>query len=746
MLLLDADQQMIEGVQVFADHADPNQFWFCNMQPRLVEAMPGRKAFSLIRYRTEERTSGGFLSFECDLSVDRGVIERITSRLRRFCPGRPKLSPIPFTEGTVQCVVLDLQGSGGTDATTTTDTGETPAVRVVEQILGATKPSLLGDNNAVFGVTLSEEGAAIVEAAIRDGNMPIGIIYDLTFSGMLRALGVKITAELERVHTHFSTSAEGQVAMLRADIDAGFEKLVQDGAITIEVTDADTSDGSKSDERVKWALDFFKDNLLQDWFKPTLTPGTLAGTSASSASLESVRTLGAQLRPPQPELTPPLAEGEDAPAQEARETGPNPAEGTGAEESGNSSDEPDAAAAQETGNPAEGTGFPATPSTEAARSAGNVAAGQSALRNASEGEGDVVAAFAMRTIRQEERKKMVLDYSRSQAVTRTCAPQGQLTDLLGPFDLDRHITLVDTDDAFLAELSVEVDAPFDFTRIGLSRADVALTYGDRSNPETVKEDDFVFKTGGDAVETFTTFLGEDLSRTFELEVQYHFSPDNDWQGETFSYDLPAEQTEDERLHLNPHDHLKFLDIEIAPDELDGGAVKKVEVFLDYEASSGWQASHHVTVKASSEPQRWKVRQLASDVEPYSYRLVYHMIDGGTREVGPVITTATQVPVPNPFPAMLDLLFFPAYNPGDYRRVLLQVQYEDAANSYRRQERIVVEPDAMDVPFKLSVLDPTIKSFTYSATFVGQDGRIARTAPVTTDETMVSILEPEAEEV
>ncbi len=742
MLLLDTDQQMIEGVQIFADHADPNQFWFCNMQPRLVEAMPGRKAFSLIRYRTEERTSGGFLSFECDLSVDRGVLERIKSSLRRFCPDRPKLSPIPFTEGTVQCVVLDLQGSGGTSAG---DNAGGEGIRVVEQILGSTKPSLLGENNAVFGVTLSEEGAAIVEAAIRDGTMPIGIIYDLTFSGMLRALGVKITAELERVHTHFSVAAEGQVAMLRADIDAGFEKLVQDGAIKIEITDADTSDGSKSDERVNWALNFFKDNLLQDWFKPTLTPGTLAGTSANSASLETVRTLGQQLRPPQPELSPPLQEGEDAPEPEQRDTGPNPAAGTGSEETDSSRD-PDANAARETGNPAEGTGFPADSSTEAARSAGNVAAGQNALRNASEGEGDVVAAFAMRAIRQEERKTLVLDYSRSQAITRTCAPQGQLVDLLGPFDLDRHITLVDTDDAFLAELSVEVDAPFDFARIGLSRADVALTYGDRDDPETVKEEDFVFKTGGDEVKTFTTFLGEDLDRTFELQVQYHFSPDNDWRGETFSYDLPAERTEDERLHLNPHNHLKFLDVVIALDELDAGAVKKVEVFLDYEASSGWKTSHHIVVKAASEPQHWKIRQFTEEVEPFSYQLIYHMVDGGTREVGPVTTTATQVPVPNPFPAMLDLLFFPAYDPSQYRRVLLQVQYEDAANNYRRQERIVVDADALDVPLKLSILDPTNQSFTYSATFVGTDGRIARTAPVTTDETMVSILEPEAEEV
>lgn len=743
MLLLDADQRMIEGVTVYGDHSDPNQFWYCNMQPRLVEATPGRKAFSLIRYRTEERTSGGFLSFECDLSVDQSTLNRIQSRLRRYCRGRPKLAPIPFTEGTVQCVVLDIQGGGGTEAGAAE--GERQ-FRAVERVLGATKPSLLGDNNAVFSLTLSEEGAAIVEAAIRDGNMPIGIIYDLTFSGMLRALGVKITANLERVHTHFSTAAEGQVAMLRADIDAGFEKLVQDGAITIDITDASgEAEGEGAEDRAKWALDFFKDQLLQDWFKPTLTPGALQGGMAASAGLESVRTLGEQLKPPQPELTPPLAEGEEAPETEERDTGPNPAEGTGTEETGSGGTDADAAAAQETDNPAAGTGFPAESSAAAAGAAGTVAAGQNTVRDASDGDANVIAAFAMKAIRQEERKTLVVEYNRAMAVTRSCAPQGQLTDLLGPFDLDRHITLVDTDDPFLSELSVEVDAPFDFTRIGLSRADVDLAYGNPAKPETIKGADFVFKQGGDEVRTFTTFLGEDLDRSFRVGVQYHFSPDNDWLGETFSYELPAEQTEDERLHLNPHSHLKFLDVVVAPDELDGGAVKKVDVELEYVASTGWTTKRLLTVKADSEAQHWRVRQEAIAVEPFTYKLVYHMVDGGTREVGPISTTATQVPVPNPFPGLLDLLFFPAYDQEAFRRVLLEVSYVDAGNNYTRRERIAVGKEDFEVPLKLSILDPALTTFTYTATFVGNDGRIARTDPITTDETMVSILEPEVEE-
>ncbi|MGO4781183.1 hypothetical protein AB4084_37445, partial [Lysobacter sp. 2RAB21] len=63
-------------------------------------------------------------------------------------------------------------------------------------------------------------------------------------------------------------------------VDAAFESLVQNGVIDIQVeafTDAD----DKRDQE-KWALDFFKEDLLSKWFEPTLVPGKLATDAANA--------------------------------------------------------------------------------------------------------------------------------------------------------------------------------------------------------------------------------------------------------------------------------------------------------------------------------------------------------------------------------------------------------------------------------------------------------------------------------
>ncbi len=51
-----------------------------------------------------------------------------------------------------------------------------------------------------------------------------------------------------------------------------FEKLKQDGVITVKVINF--TDAADEADKEKWALDFFKQNLLQQWFQPTLAPVT----------------------------------------------------------------------------------------------------------------------------------------------------------------------------------------------------------------------------------------------------------------------------------------------------------------------------------------------------------------------------------------------------------------------------------------------------------------------------------------
>ena len=278
MLLLNSPRTLVvDNITVFPDHADENQFWVLPGPVQLARRASDQRAqFTFIKYKPAAVEAGvkggGFLMFEVNLHLDPATERRILNRLSALAP-QPRLSLVQFDEGTVQCIALNLQGSGGTEAAP----APAGAFRAVEKILGATVPSLQGDNSAAFSLTLDQEGAIILEQAFTQGTTPIGVIYDLKFTGIRPALEVTITADMERVFQQFSASLTGQIYWLRATIEAALEKLVQDQVIQIKVINF-TTEGDRKDKE-KWALDFFKDHLLTQWFTPTLNPGKIAGDS-----------------------------------------------------------------------------------------------------------------------------------------------------------------------------------------------------------------------------------------------------------------------------------------------------------------------------------------------------------------------------------------------------------------------------------------------------------------------------------
>lgn len=276
----------LEGVTVYADHADPDQFWVLPRPVQLARRDDGQAAFTFIKYKPAAveggAKGGGFLTFETNLRLDPDTERRILSRLSSLTRGKPRLTVVPFHQGTVQCIALNVQGSGGT----TTPPAGPGSFNAVEKILGASVPTLDADNTAAFSLTLSEKGATTLKDAFEEEATPVGVLYNLTYTGLRPALSAKITADFERIYDQFAVSVEGQIYFLRGTIEAGLEWLVQNGAIRIEVTDFI---GEKDrEEKEKWALDLFKDQLLADWFRPTLTPGQVVGGLPDAGTTSSL--------------------------------------------------------------------------------------------------------------------------------------------------------------------------------------------------------------------------------------------------------------------------------------------------------------------------------------------------------------------------------------------------------------------------------------------------------------------------
>ncbi|MCP8937642.1 hypothetical protein NK718_03885 [Alsobacter sp. SYSU M60028] len=296
MLQFGSDTLTVDGVTVFRDHANPRQFWYLPAPVDIARRQPdNRAAFTLISWKPADAAGGtkggGFLTLESTLRLPRATEQKILAAVRALVPsGEPILTATPFDSGTVRCVALDLEGGGGTRAQDPPGT-----FRAVEAISGATTPSMAGDNTAAFSLTLTQEGATILKQAFEQGTTPVGVIYDLKYTGLRPSLQIKITADYEKIFQHFSAGLEAQVYWFRAGIDAGFESLVANGAITIEVINF--SNAADRETKEKWALDFFKQDLLAKWFEPTLTPADIESRMAKPEALDAVMTRLKSMQP-----------------------------------------------------------------------------------------------------------------------------------------------------------------------------------------------------------------------------------------------------------------------------------------------------------------------------------------------------------------------------------------------------------------------------------------------------------------
>jgi hypothetical protein len=1017
MLLLNSSKTItVDGVTVFPDHADEDQFWYLPAPVRLARRPEDDRAkFTLIKYKPAAVAAGvkggGFLMFEVNLTLDAATERRIRSRLSGIARGEPRLTVVPFDEGTVQCIALNLQGSGGTEA----GQAREGTFNAVEKILGATTPSLQGDNTAAFSLTLDQEGAIILEQAFVQGTTPVGILYDLKFTGIRPALSVKITADFKRIYNYFGANLTGQYAWFQVSIEAALEFLVQEGAITIEVINF-TTEGDKK-EKEKWALEFFMNKLLADWFQPTLSPGQ---PKAGPLIPPVISTGGGQGGTPPPTGgtppptggtppptggtppptggtppptggtppptgigTPPAADTRQAAALRIETTSPNPlpagysvthtpaATGTvetivvqgGAElplvrvngqpqrpnlsrqltvdvqpgtemtieveypaapdafetfrllfdkdepiEAGwvvsdppsgpyrryiqglptppsdvqfNANVAPNSAAPRGAaalrawvqnrlaapkqlqldahasfegdssatkrefnrrlsqrrldvangliGSTATITSASATGQADAEAAGrrdqvadrvvnivGRIAVGSQAVTvraklarpaqtggtppptggtppptggtppptggtppptggtppptggtppptggtppptggtpppTGSQGGGGVAVnpqsvanaalALKLKFVHQEELKTMTLSYNSSEALQRTYAPQGFFGLLLDDLqDKDSYFVEVDLDHAFFRVFEVTVDAPIDFSQIGLNAAHVALDYGSANDANNHRHAEFVFDGQSSQENKFHVFMNQQRDTDYRYGLQYHFSPTSGWDGQHFSYDLRPRRTEDRTLYLNPYEDLGFLEIQVLPNRIDWGVVNSTDVLLRYQDSAGWIKEKVFTLTATSEVQSWKLRLTNPNERGFTYRMVHHLKDGSTRAGGPFPGVGTAVMVDDPFEGALELLFFPAFDATHVKTVFIDVLYDDDDLNYHREERLRLGEGSTDeVSLRISLMDPTKREFQYRFVFIDQNGNIRREPFVTTTDTEVSI--------
>jgi hypothetical protein len=248
MLYFNPPYPIIEGVSLLPDHADPLQWYYMPLAPHLtmVNDLP---QIEVIKYRgtTDAGTpvNGGFLNFDCNIGIDESTLRKIASKLQNMfsLSDVPRLAPVQVVDGSVKMMLFGVEspqpqpGPGGKPAGTgTTAPAADPALpKFVTKIDQGAKPSLYGDNQAAFSVSLDAAGVTVLEKALQGVMSPIGIVYSLDFLGLRPAFSVRLHVDWDRVQKHLDESFGVDALFVSSQIEKAVDELIESRAIDLQV-------------------------------------------------------------------------------------------------------------------------------------------------------------------------------------------------------------------------------------------------------------------------------------------------------------------------------------------------------------------------------------------------------------------------------------------------------------------------------------------------------------------------------
>lgn len=748
--------QLVDDITIFDDHEKPDQKWYLSGPVELAwNNSTNKKEFSFIKYTSDAKSmGGGFLMFRVCLPK---LTPSMESKIKKSYPNGNNitLSPVQFEKGLVECIALNLQGSGGTSAK------EEGNGKFVEKILGAGVPSFFSDNSAIFSLGLDEEGAQILESAFENNLTPIGVIYNLQFTGLRPALDVIITSNYDKIYNELSLNLSGKYEYFSGEIDAALKILQQKGIIKIEITNFTTEDDKKDQE--KWALDLFKEKILNDWFTPTLSPKNPTGETQkqdpTKTQSSTTGTAGKTGVTPKAELKIDSRSPTSSQATEYNIVLTPPTSGTTEKlqiKNYNNAKYKLTVKVDNTPSNIDSQGnvsvvLPAgttkvitviySPSESKPGEASDVtikatltrplpdqpASGDKPnlpLANTPQGPGNYGNPDIKLRLKAEhihENKEFTLNYNSTDAIVKTYAPQGFFGLLLGSEDKSRYMQSVSLNDPFFKKYIVDLISPTkeDFSKLGLNSVNLCMGYGDPKEERTFKRKEFQFTCDSYKNDKFEVYMNENLDTSFRYNLEYYFDPGSAWegQGQQVSYRFSGLKTNSGSLNLNPCEYMNFekIDIKLGED-INWDLLNSIDVNLQFPDEEN-KFNKTFTFTKGSNPQQWCVRMGDKKGAVGNFKKIYNMKNGLPIEIEGKINSGTII-VNDPTSLIIYVI-----NQIDAEYIYLNFEYKDTENNYSFNDMLSFEkPKKGDhKKFKIPLINVNKLDFECNVTAIDGNG-------------------------
>ncbi|MDG5975412.1 hypothetical protein H010_09141 [Hydrogenophaga taeniospiralis CCUG 15921] len=279
MLLLDARSRIINGLSVFPDHADPEQWYYMPTAPHLTTRRDSALGvdipqFMLLGFRGDAG-NGGFLNFDCNVGASQAQIDDLAREIANAenLRNAPRIAPIPLEGGTVRLMMLGKDSA----APAPTGTPATPAgPQFVLKMDHSANPSLYGDNQAAFSVQLDQDGFTVMQQVLDGEILPIAVVYSLEFLGLRPAYNIRLKVDWDRVQKHMDESFSASILVFSTEIGKAVDELIDKRAIVLE-SDTFVAEGDDTKgiiDRRDAALAQVRSMITEAFFNVSLPPWT----------------------------------------------------------------------------------------------------------------------------------------------------------------------------------------------------------------------------------------------------------------------------------------------------------------------------------------------------------------------------------------------------------------------------------------------------------------------------------------
>ena len=312
-------------------------------------------------------------------------------------------------------------------------------------------------------------------------------------------------------------------------------------------------------------------------------------------------------------------------------------------------------------------------------------------------------------------------YKEGQVMEWNPAPRGTLpniTSLTGkdgkPIKWQDFAKVVDLNDPFFRQLTVNVRANADFAALPLDSVEVKLEY-QQGGEHAVEE--YSLRKPED-IGKFTTFIAND-------SYKYKYSYQVNYKNSTRRYDSPVQETDERMLTVNVGD-TGILLMDVAPGDINFDQVKEAQITLQYEDAANDIPHMEQVFRIDKDhlTHQWVQVIFAPREQPVRYRIKHFMADGREFETDWQTTHASKVFVNDPFSATRTI---GVRGFGDFAvridTIFVDLRYRDDENNYTQSHSAALTEGNTFFDWSFPVIDEQKGQVIYSGNIRFKDGTV-----------------------